>query len=108
MEKTLKTAPQNNQNSKEENTRIKTPDAMVKSEAIQSKEAQQNVEELLLNSELPDMIDDPEFENRLKVFHNYRNFGAMYTAKKNFKKAEWAFKNGIKQTAGKPARSKEQ
>ena len=28
----------------------------------------------------------------------------MYSAKKNVKKAEWAFKNGIKQTA----RSKEQ
>ena len=113
MGNTLETLPKNNQNSKEvleveKNTRIKTPDAMVKSEAIQSKEAQQNVEELLLNSELPDIIDDPEFENRLKVFHNYKNFGAMYTAKKNFKKAEWAFKNGIKQTAGKPARSKEQ
>ena len=32
----------------------------------------------------------------------------MYSAKKNFKKAEWAFKNGIKQTAGQPARSQEQ
>ena len=33
----------------------------------------------------------------LKVFTNYRNFGAMYQSKNNFKKAEWAFKNGIKQ-----------
>ena len=32
-----------------------------------------------------------------KVFTNYRNFGAMYQSKNNFKKAEWAFKNGIKQ-----------
>ena len=60
------------------------------------------------NSNLPEVNEDVEFANRLKVFNNYRNFGAMYSAKKNFKKAEWAFKNGIKQTAGQPARSKEQ
>ena len=66
------------------------------------------MDDLIQNSDLPEVIEDPEFSNRLKVFHNYRNFGAMYSAKKNFKKAEWAFKNGIKQTAGQPARSKEQ
>ena len=73
-----------------------------------SEQAQPIMDDLIQNSDLPEVIEDPEFSNRLKVFHNYRNFGAMYSAKKNFKKAEWAFKNGIKQTAGQPARSKEQ
>jgi len=113
VENNLNTLPMNNQNSEkvlefENKSRNKTPETMEKNETDQNKEAKHNVEELLLNSDLPEVVEDPEFENRLKVFHNYRNFGAMYTAKKNFKKAEWAFKNGIKQTAGKPARSKEQ
>ena len=59
-------------------------------------------------SNLPDQIDDAQFEDRLKVFNNYRNFGGMYFAKKNYKKAEWAFKNGIKQTESGEARSREQ
>ena len=59
-------------------------------------------------SNLPDQIDDAQFEDRLKVFNNYRNFGGMYFAKKNYKKAEWAFKNGIKQTESGDARSREQ
>ena len=57
---------------------------------------------------LPDHIDDIEFNDKLKVFNNYRNFGAMYFAKNNFKKAEWAFKNGIKQSTSGTAKSKDQ
>ena len=58
--------------------------------------------------DLPDQIDDTEFNDKLKVFNNYRNFGAMYFAKNNFKKAEWAFKNGIKQSTSGKAKSKDQ
>jgi hypothetical protein len=72
-------------------------------------QAQPNMDNLIQNSDSPEVIEDPEFANRLKAFNNYRNFGAMYSAaKKNFNKAEWAFKNGIKQTGGQPARSQEQ
>ncbi len=31
--------------------------------------------------DLPTTLEDPEFENRLKIFNNYRHFGAMYSAK---------------------------
>eukprot|EP00092_Neocalanus_flemingeri_P011256 GFUD01012130.1.p1 GENE.GFUD01012130.1~~GFUD01012130.1.p1 ORF type:complete len:449 (+),score=148.60 GFUD01012130.1:65-1411(+) len=75
---------------------------------VEDKETQNCVDDIIQNSDLPEFIEDPEFINRIKVFNNYRNFGAMYSAKKNFRKAEWAFKNGIKQTAGQPARSKDQ
>ena len=34
---------------------------------------------------LPDQVNDPEFENRLKVFNNYRQFGLMYSSKGNNK-----------------------
>ena len=68
-----------------------------------------SLEEQLNNCQLPDTIDDSNFQNKLKVFNNYRNFGAMYCSKNNFKKAEWAFKNGIKQAVGgEQPRSKEQ
>jgi len=63
---------------------------------------------VIMNSCLPESIDDAEYMNKLKVLNNYRNFGAMYSAKNNFKKAEWAFKNGIKQTTGQEPKSKEQ
>eukprot|EP00092_Neocalanus_flemingeri_P005380 GFUD01005797.1.p1 GENE.GFUD01005797.1~~GFUD01005797.1.p1 ORF type:complete len:1109 (+),score=391.68 GFUD01005797.1:341-3667(+) len=79
-----------------------------KTDNVEDKEAQNSVDDIIQNSDLPEFIEDPEFINRIKVFNNYRNFGAMYSAKKNFRKAEWAFKNGIKQTAGQPARSKDQ
>lgn len=67
-----------------------------------------SVDDLIQNSKLPECVEDADFANRIKVFNNYRNFGSMYSAKNNFKKAEWAFKNGIKQTTCQPARSKEQ
>merc|ERR1712108_111501 len=56
-----------------------------------------SLEERLATCGLPEAVEDAEFDNKLKVFTNYRNFGAMYQSKNNFKKAEWAFKNGIKQ-----------
>merc|ERR1711974_453371 len=68
-----------------------------------------SLEERLATCGLPEAVEDAEFDNKLKVFTNYRNFGAMYQSKNNFKKAEWAFKNGIKQAVGCEAlRSKEQ
>merc|ERR1711974_591000 len=68
-----------------------------------------SLEERLATCGLPEAVEDAEFDNKLKVFTNYRNFGAMYQSKNNFKKAEWAFKNGIKQAVGGEAlRSKEQ
>ena len=60
-------------------------------------EAKLSLAEQLASCGLPEAVDDPEFQNKLKVFSNYRSFGAMYCSKNNFKKAEWAFKNGIKQ-----------
>lgn len=75
---------------------------------IKEDKVQTSVEEIIKASNLPNCVEDPNFLNRTKVFNNYRNFGAMYSSKNNFKKAEWAFKNGIKQTIGKPACSKEQ
>jgi len=59
-----------------------------------------SLEERLATCGLPEAVDDADFDNKLKVFTNYRNFGAMYQSKNNFKKAEWAFKNGIKQAVG--------
>ena len=79
-----------------------------KSETGKKKKTQPNMDNLIQGSDLPDMIEDPEFETQMKVLNNYRNSGSMYRAKKNYKKAEWAFKNGIQQAGGKPARSKEQ
>jgi len=68
-----------------------------------------SLEERLATCGLPEAVDDADFDNKLKVFTNYRNFGAMYQSKNNFKKAEWAFKNGIKQAVGcETLRSKEQ
>ena len=47
-----------------------------------------SIDDLVKNSLLPDLIEDADFNDKLKVFNNYRNFGAMYLAKKNFKKVE--------------------
>ena len=66
------------------------------------------IEEKIQLSPLPDHINDSEFTNKLKVYNNYRTFGAMYYSRNNFKKAEWAFKNGIKQSTSCEAQSKEQ
>ena len=66
------------------------------------------IDDLIQKSNLPDSVEDAEFQNKLKVFNNYRTFGTMYFSKGNMKKAEWAFKNGIKQSTCSEAASKEQ
>merc|ERR1712079_280467 len=69
-----------------------------------------SIEDHLSSAQLPDQLDqdDDDFNNKLKVFNNYRTFGAMYFSKNNLKKAEWAFKNGIKQATSCEALSKHQ
>ena len=69
-----------------------------------------SIEDHLNSAQLPDKLDqdDDDFNNKLKVFNNYRTFGAMYFSKNNLKKAEWAFKNGIKQATSCEALSKHQ
>ena len=64
----------------------------------------------MLSSNLPEIVEDPEFPDRVKVFTNYRQFGAMYSMKNNWKKAEWAYATGLKQLTdnNKPAKSKDQ
>merc|ERR1712032_51135 len=77
--------------------------------SVDPKSSLVSLEERLATCGLPEAVDDADFDNKLKVFTNYRNFGAMYQSKNNFKKAEWAFKNGIKQAVGcETLRSKEQ
>merc|ERR1712130_439630 len=94
--------------SKPSSTSSSTP-VDIKSTLVDSKSTLVSLEERLATCGLPEAVEDAEFDNKLKVFTNYRNFGAMYQSKNNFKKAEWAFKNGIKQAVGCEAlRSKEQ
>ena len=64
----------------------------------------------IVTSNLPDEVEDPEFNSRIQVFNNYKQFGAMYASKTNWKKAEWAYATGIKQVTDieKPAKSKQQ
>ena len=45
----------------------------------------------LAELDLPDQVNDPEFENRLKVFNNYRQFGLMYSSKGNNKVKNYMF-----------------
>ena len=62
-------------------------------------------------SDLPDISpsdEEEEYKNKLKVLNNYRTFGNMYFIKNNHKKAEWAYKNGVKQAAATNIKSKEQ
>jgi len=92
-------------------TQVKQPSNLIpnSSTLIQSSSSLVSLEERLATCGLPEAVEDAEFDNKLKVFTNYRNFGAMYQSKNNFKKAEWAFKNGIKQAVGcESLRSKEQ
>jgi len=67
------------------------------------------MQELMMSS-LPDEVEDLEFPSRVQVFTNYKQFGAMYASKNNWKKAEWAYSTGIKQVTDleKPAKSKNQ
>jgi hypothetical protein len=37
-----------------------------------------------LPPDLPHTVEDADFENRLKIFNNYRHFGAMYSSKVRF------------------------
>jgi len=70
-----------------------------------------NIKEKVNSSNLPDTSPsdkEEEHTNKLKVLNNYRNFGNMYFLKNNHKKAEWAYKNGIKQAASSEIKSKEQ
>ena len=70
-----------------------------------------NIKEKVNKSNLPDTSPsdkEEEHTNKLKVLNNYRNFGNMYFLKNNHKKAEWAYKNGIKQAASSEIKSKEQ
>merc|ERR1719348_2041554 len=67
-----------------------------------------SIDDTIKLSTLPETVIDEDYSNKLKVFNNYRTFGAMYFAKNNFKKAEWAFKNGIKQALSSSPKSKEQ
>ena len=41
--------------------------------------------------ELPEQIQDQDFQNRLKVFNNYRQFGLMYLSKGNVKVSKLIF-----------------
>ena len=70
-----------------------------------------NINERVKSSDLPDTSPsdkEEEHMNKMKVLNNYRNFGNMYFLKNNHKKAEWAYKNGIKQAASSEIKSKEQ
>jgi len=67
-----------------------------------------SLDSVVATSDLPETVDDPDFENKIKVFSNYRNFGGMYNSKANYRKAEWAFKNAIKQATSHKPCSREQ
>ena len=81
------------------------------STANQEKISLGNIEDAIKSSDLPDTApsdEEEEYSNKMKVLNNYRNFGNMYFLKNNLKKAEWAYKNGIKQATLNEIKSKMQ